>query len=81
LDELGCLQLDAAEPSSSEVLTEREENASIGIASNEPFSGWAQDLHRPAACAAIVDRLTFNGPSRNRHHQLPIRPRMIESPP
>ena len=35
-----------------------------------------QDLHRPRLCAAIVDWLTFNGQIiRNRHHQLPTRPR------
>lgn len=41
-----------------QVLTEREEKASIAIGSNESFSGY---LHRPALCAAIVDRLTVGG--------------------
>jgi DNA replication protein DnaC len=43
-----------------QVLTEREEKASVAIASNESGS-LDQDLHRPRLCAAIVDRLTFGG--------------------
>ncbi len=44
-----------------QVLTEREERASIAIASNEPFSAWAKTFTDPRLCAAIVDRLTFAG--------------------
>ena len=44
-----------------QVLTEREENNSIAIASNESFSGWTKTFTDPRLCAAIVDRLTFNG--------------------
>ena len=44
-----------------QVLTEREERASVAIASNESFSGWAKTFTEPLLCAAIVDRLTFNG--------------------
>ncbi|WP_327012214.1 ATP-binding protein [Cryobacterium sp. CAN_C3] len=44
-----------------QVLTEREENSSIAITSNESFSGWTKTFTDPRLCAAIVDRLTFNG--------------------
>ena len=43
-----------------QVLTEREEKASVAIASNESFSGWTRTFTDPRLCAAIVDRLTFN---------------------
>ncbi|MDQ0798748.1 hypothetical protein QF050_000387 [Arthrobacter sp. SLBN-112] len=35
--------------------------AAIAIASNESFSGWTKTFSDPRLCAAIVDRLTFNG--------------------
>lgn len=44
-----------------QVLTEREEKASVKIASNESFSGWTKTFTDPRLCAAIADRLTFNG--------------------
>ncbi len=44
-----------------QVLTEREEKNSIAIASNESFSRWTKTFTDPRLCAAIVDRLTFNG--------------------
>jgi len=44
-----------------QVLTEREERNSVAIASNESFSGWTRTFTDPRLCAAIVDRLTFNG--------------------
>ncbi|GAA1118601.1 hypothetical protein GCM10009582_14750 [Arthrobacter flavus] len=44
-----------------QVLTEREEDNSIAIASSESFSGWTKTFTAPRLCAAIVDRLTFNG--------------------
>lgn len=44
-----------------QVLTEREEKNSVPIASNESFSGWTKTFTDPRLCAAIVDRLTFNG--------------------
>jgi DNA replication protein DnaC len=44
-----------------QVLTEREENASVAMASNESFSGWTKTFTDPRLCAAIVDRLTFGG--------------------
>ena len=43
-----------------QVLTEREERASIAVASNAPFSEWGQTFTDPRLAAAIVDRLTFN---------------------
>jgi hypothetical protein len=30
-------------------------------ASKEPFSGWTKTVTDPSLCAAVVDRLTFNG--------------------
>jgi hypothetical protein len=48
LDELGYLHLD---PRGAEllfqVLTEREERASVAVASNAPFSEWGPHVHRP----------------------------------
>ncbi len=61
VDELGYLHLD---PRGAEllfqVLTEREERASIAVATNAPFSEWANTFTDPRLCAAIIDRLTFN---------------------
>ncbi|MER6444135.1 ATP-binding protein [Streptomyces venezuelae] len=33
----------------------------VAIASNESFDGWTKTFTDPRLCAAIVDRLTFNG--------------------
>jgi hypothetical protein len=41
-----------------QVLTEREEKASVAIASNESRSGRTKTETFPRLCAAIVDRLT-----------------------
>ena len=61
LDELGYVQID---PRGAELLfqiiTEREERASIGIATNLPFSEWGTVFPDPRLVAAIVDRVTFN---------------------
>ena len=61
LDELGYVHLD---PRGAELLfqiiTEREEKASIACASNAPFSDWDKTFTDPRLAAAIVDRLTFN---------------------
>jgi DNA replication protein DnaC len=61
VDELGYLHLD---PRGAEllfqVITEREERASIAVATNAPFSEWATTFTDPRLCAAIIDRLTFN---------------------
>jgi DNA replication protein DnaC len=43
-----------------QVLTDREETASVAIASNEGFGGCTKTFTEPRLCAAIVDRLTFN---------------------
>ena len=42
-----------------QVLTERDERASIAVASNAPFSEWGQTFTDPRLAAAVVDRLTF----------------------
>ena len=61
LDELGYVQID---PRGAELLfqiiTEREERASIGIGTNLPFSEWGTIFPDPRLVAAIVDRVTFN---------------------
>jgi DNA replication protein DnaC len=61
LDELGYIQID---PRGAELLfqiiTEREERASIAIGTNLPFSEWGTVFPDPRLVAAIVDRVTFN---------------------
>jgi DNA replication protein DnaC len=61
LDELGYVRLD---PRGSELLfqiiTERDEKASIGLATNLPFSEWGSVFPDTRLVAAIVDRVTFN---------------------
>jgi DNA replication protein DnaC len=61
LDELGYVQID---PRGAEllfqVITEREERASIGIGTNLPFSEWGTVFPDVRLVAAIVDRITFN---------------------
>lgn len=44
-----------------QVLTELKEKNGVAIASNESFSGWTKTFTDPRLCAAIVERLTFNG--------------------
>jgi DNA replication protein DnaC len=62
LDELGYMELDRRGAELLfQVLTEREERSAVAIASNEAFSGWTRTFTDPRLCAAIVDRLTFNG--------------------
>ncbi|MBA2624630.1 MAG: ATP-binding protein [Acidimicrobiia bacterium] len=61
LDELGYVQLDARGAELLfQILTEREERASVALASNLPFSEWGQVIPDPRLVAAIVDRATFN---------------------
>ncbi len=61
LDELGYVQLDArGSELLFQILTEREERASVAVASNLPFSEWGQIIPDPRLVAAIVDRVTFN---------------------
>jgi len=61
LDELGYVNID---PRGAELLfqiiTDREERASIGIGTNLPFSEWGSVFADPRLVAAIVDRVTFN---------------------
>ena len=60
LDELGYVHLD---PRGAEllfqVITEREERASVACASNASFSDWGATFSDPRLAAAVVDRLTF----------------------
>lgn len=61
IDELGYRELDRhGAVLLFQVLTEREVKNSVAIASNESF-GWTKTFTDPRLCAAIVDRLTFNG--------------------
>jgi DNA replication protein DnaC len=61
LDEVGYVHLD---PRGAEllfqVITEREEKASIACATNAPFSEWGRTFADPRLAAAVVDRLTFH---------------------
>ena len=60
LDELGYLHLDRRGAELLfQVLTEREERASVAVASNAPFSEWGQTFDDLRLAAAVVDRLTF----------------------
>lgn len=60
LDELGYVQLDGrGSELLFQILTEREEKASVAIASNLPFSEWGRIIPDPRLVAAIVDRATF----------------------
>ena len=60
IDELGYLHLDTRGAELLfQVVTEREERASIAVATNAPFSEWANTFTDPRLCAAIIDRLTF----------------------
>lgn len=62
IDELGYMELDRRGAELLfQVLTEREEKASVTIASNESFGGWTKTFTDPRLYAAIVDRLTFGG--------------------
>lgn len=62
IDELGYMELDhRGAELLFQVLTEREEKASVAIASNESFGGWTRTFTDSRPCAAIVDRLTFGG--------------------
>jgi DNA replication protein DnaC len=62
IDELAYMELDKRGAELLfQVLTEREEKASVAIASNEAFSAWTKTFSDPRLCAAIVDRLTFGG--------------------
>ncbi len=62
IDELGYMELDRRGAELLfQVLTGREEKASVAIASNSSFADWTRTFTDPRLCAAIVDRLTFKG--------------------
>lgn len=62
IDELGYMELDKRGAELLvQVLTEREEKASVAIATKESFSGWTKTFTDPRLCAAIVDGLTVKG--------------------
>ncbi len=62
IDELGHMELDRHDAELLfQVLTEREEENSVAIASTESFVGWTKTLTDPRFCAAIIDRLTCYG--------------------
>jgi len=61
VDELGYVKLDARGAELLfQTLTEREEKASVGVASNLSFSEWGQIITDPRLVAAVIDRVTFN---------------------
>lgn len=61
LDELGYVQIDSRGAELLfQIITERDERASIGIGTNLPFSEWGTVVSDPRLVAAIVDRITFN---------------------
>jgi DNA replication protein DnaC len=61
LDELGYVQIDRRGGELLfQIITEREERASIAVATNLPFSEWGTVFPDPRLVAAIVDRVTFN---------------------
>jgi DNA replication protein DnaC len=60
LDELAYVHLDdRGAELLFQVITDREERASIAVASNAPFSEWGRTFTDPRLAAAVVDRLTF----------------------
>jgi DNA replication protein DnaC len=61
LDELGYVQIDSRGAELLfQIITEREERASIGVGTNLPFSEWGSVVGDPRLVSAIVDRITFN---------------------
>jgi DNA replication protein DnaC len=60
LDELGYLSLDVRGAELLfQVLTERDEQRSVAVASNAPFSEWGRTFTDARLAGAVVDRLTF----------------------
>ena len=60
IDELGYVHLDTRSAELLfQILTEREERASIAIATNAPFSEWTKTFTDPRLAAAVIDRLTY----------------------
>jgi DNA replication protein DnaC len=60
IDELGYVHLDQQSAELLfQILTEREERASIAIASNSPFSEWTKTFTDKRLAAAVIDRITY----------------------
>ena len=60
LDELGYVRVDdRGAELLFQVITERDERASIAVGSNHPFSEWGRTFTDPRLAAAVVDRVTF----------------------
>jgi DNA replication protein DnaC len=60
LDELGYVSLDTRGAELLfQIITERDEKATIACASNASFSDWGATFTDPRLAAAVVDRLTF----------------------
>lgn len=60
LDELGYVHVDdRGAELLFQVITERDEKASIAVASNAPFSEWGRTFTDPRLASAVVDRLTY----------------------
>lgn len=60
IDELGYVHLDARSAELLfQILTEREERASVAIATNAPFSEWSNTFTDTRLAAAVVDRVTY----------------------
>jgi DNA replication protein DnaC len=76
LEEVGYISLDRRGAELLfEVPTEREEKASVGLASAAAFSAWTKTFTDRRRYAAIVDRLTdASHVIENRHDQLATRP-------
>jgi DNA replication protein DnaC len=61
VDELGYVSVDSRGAELLfQILTEREERASVACASNHPFSEWGRTFADPRLAAAVVDRMTFH---------------------
>jgi DNA replication protein DnaC len=61
LDELGYVHIDdRGAELLFQVITERDEKASVAVGTNHPFSEWGRTFTDPRLVAAVVDRLTFN---------------------
>jgi DNA replication protein DnaC len=60
LDELGYIRVDdRGAELLFQIITERDERASIAVASNLPFSEWGRTFTDPRLASAVVDRVTF----------------------
>ena len=61
IDELGYVQIDSRGAELLfQIITEREERASVAIATNLPFRKWGTVVPDPCLVAVTVDRITFN---------------------